>query len=120
MSSLIKRHITQRPEYHKCHRGSAKASFKRLLKDKSFIRLGLDSGYPPCCIAYFWLRLVFMDMWAIKFGNYGPFYDPKMHKKTKRKHVTCWFHKLILKEKDFKYYTCLKCGWIQFKIKKMQ
>jgi hypothetical protein len=93
-----------------------------------FIHNGVDSCYDPCCIFYYAVRLLSMNIWGIIFGNYGWFWSDKaiIHKtqeelqhylKTRPSHVLCWWHKLSYKNKTMTYHRCDKCDWIQFKTK---
>lgn len=95
------------------------------------IKAGKDSGYPPCCITFFFVRLFFMDLYGILTGDVGPFkgkvrtfysdFDVKawqnsVEYKRETKHVACPWHRLIyfLTKKEHHYYNCGDCSWIQF------
>ena len=118
-----------------------KEGLEYLLKwfvDWGFIRDGLDSGFPWCCIVYYKVRLFSMYIWMILFNNIIPF-DPnrnckegysseaawREYTKTKEyrrkaQHIVCWFHKVLywIQSKEHTYHRCTKCKWMQFEHKK--
>ena len=94
-------------------------NLKRNFESIAFIKHGRDSGYPPCCIAYYWIRSVLMNIHAIIFGNYGFFYTmkdgaPRWRPVNGPRHVLCWFHKVVYRNKPMVYHMCEPCNWLQF------
>jgi hypothetical protein len=99
----------------------------RQLANMSFVKAGRDSGFPPCCIAYYKVRAITMNVWVMIFGNYGFFVNPvhytfhdeqgrKEYRRCHPSHVLCWFHKIKYWGREWTnaYHTCPKCDWQQF------
>lgn len=82
---------------------------------------GIASGFPPCCIAYFLLRMVAMDNSTkiYKICHKNVIEKGKKYK-NRIQHVMCPYHDFIHSLDDYKtipYYTCRKCNWQQYKDK---
>ena len=100
----------------------------------SFIKSGRDSGFPWCCIVWFKIRYLSLHVYELIFGNCGPFggehhtfyneeeylkYINSEERQYEENHILCPYHKLhkLIFKPKFQYFTCEKCGWIQFKNK---
>lgn len=96
-------------------------------------KAGVDSGYPACCIGWFWVRSLSLHIYGAIFGNVKPFQRPVKSFRSKlelriyqnstaykreTKHVCCPFHAAIffLTKKEHHYIMCKECGWIQYEV----
>lgn len=85
------------------------------LTNYNFINDGLKSGYPICCIFYYFIRGIYRNIKDIIFNELSPATD----RYSEEQHIICPIHLIIYKnqKKKLKYYTCKKCNWHQFEIK---
>ncbi len=121
-------------------RKGGKEDFCKWFIEWDFIKKGLDSGFHPCCVAHFKMRLLFMSLHEWAFGTLGIF-DPnkdvrswtsdqeeEMNKYlTSTKYmlahpgyVSCWFHTTLryATRRPYEWYKCRKCKWAQIRFKK--
>lgn len=84
--------------------------FTQIKSYKHWIKLGKDSGYPPCCIATFLVRMFAIEVNFKINGGYPKWCLSPTEKG--RQHIVCPYHKLTIKQ--YVYHTCDKCGWHQY------
>lgn len=82
------------------------------LSNWDFIKNGRESGYSWCCIIWFKIRAIYMDLDNYIFNRYWTLPDDDQFQ-----HVACPFHIIYYKNHPFKYYNCKKHNWEQFQIK---
>lgn len=87
---------------------------KRWPFDWSFIKDGKDSGFHPCCIATFKVRILLMFGHATLFNSYGLFTKLKLKNPG---YVVCPYHmaRLYAAKQAYVWYWCSRCYWSQIR-----
>jgi hypothetical protein len=88
---------------------------------RGHIAKGIASGFPPCCIVYFLVRIWGMvnirkinEICSAKHAKHQEKYGERLQ------HIMCPYHNAMYAKNDYlniPYYTCKRCGWYQYKDK---
>ena len=83
-------------------------NLKNTMRFMRHINQGIKSGYPSCCILWYFIRSLINEIGMLIF-NIDKFFD--LNLSNEHKHVACPICRV--RKKKFKYYKCEKCKWIQ-------